>query len=51
MTSREQTLALVLLGAILLTVGGAGGYMFILQPLQKQKAAEETLNDGNRRPR
>lgn len=44
MTSREQTLALVLLGAILLVVGGAGGYMFIWQPLQKQQAAEATLN-------
>lgn len=44
MTSREQTLAFVLLGAILLTVGGAGGYLFIWQPLQKQKEQEATLN-------
>ena len=43
MNSREQTLALVLLGAILLTAGAAGGYMFAWQPLQKQKAAEATL--------
>jgi hypothetical protein len=44
MTSREQTLAFVLLGAILLTVGGAGGYMFIWQPLQKQREQEAALN-------
>ncbi|QJW97185.1 hypothetical protein [Frigoriglobus tundricola] len=43
MTSREQTLAIVLLGAIALTVGGAGGYMFVWQPLQQQQAAEEKL--------
>jgi hypothetical protein len=45
MTSREQTLAIVLLGAVLLTVGGVGGYMFLWQPLQRQKAAEEALNN------
>jgi hypothetical protein len=44
MTSREQTLAIVLLSAVLLTVGGVGGYMFIWQPLQRQKAEEEKLN-------
>jgi hypothetical protein len=44
MTSREQTLALVLIGATILIGGGAGGYMLIWQPLQRQKAAEEALN-------
>jgi len=43
MTSREQTLAIVLLGAVALTVGGAGGYMFIWQPLQQQGDAKEKL--------
>lgn len=43
MNSREQTLALVLLGAILLTVGAVGGYLFVWQPLQKQKEAAEAL--------
>jgi hypothetical protein len=45
MTSREQTLALVLLGAVLLIAGGGGGYMFIWQPLQRQKADEAKLNE------
>jgi hypothetical protein len=44
MTSREQTLALILIGAIVLIGGGAGGYMLIWQPLQRQKAAEAALN-------
>ncbi len=43
MNSREQTLALVLLGAILLTVGAVGGYLFVWQPLQKQGEAAEAL--------
>ncbi len=43
MNPREQTLSLVLLGAIALTVAGAGGYFFIWQPLQRQNAAMQTL--------
>ena len=44
MTSREQTLSFILIGALVLIVGGAGGYVFVLQPLQRQQAAEIALN-------
>ena len=43
MTSREQTLALLLIGLMVLGVGAAGGYLLIWSPLQQQKAAEETI--------
>jgi hypothetical protein len=44
MNSREQTLALVLIGAIVLIAAGAGGYFFVWQPLQAQRNAESALN-------
>src|SRR5262245_9394099 len=43
MTSREHTLAIVLLGLILLGGGGALGYMFVYVPLQEKKAAAQKL--------
>jgi hypothetical protein len=45
MNSRDQMLSLVLIGAVVLGVAGAGGYFFVWQPLQKQRAAAATLND------
>lgn len=44
MNSREQTLSLVLIGAIVLIAAVGGGYLFVWQPLQRQGAAEATLN-------
>ena len=43
MNSREQTLAIILIGAIVATVAGAGGYFFVLSPLNKQRNAEAAL--------
>lgn len=44
MNSREQTLALLLIGFMVLAVAGAGGYFFVLKPLSRQRAAEAALN-------
>jgi hypothetical protein len=43
MSSREFTLAILLVGFILLGVGGAAGYMLIYSPLQEKKAAAQKL--------
>src|SRR5262245_24478250 len=43
MNSREQTLALILLGTVVLFAVGAGGYFFVWQPYQRHRAAEEAL--------
>lgn len=43
MTPRERTLALVLIGAVVLVVAGAGGYFLVLEPLQSARAAEDAL--------
>lgn len=45
MNSREQTLSLILIGAVTLFAAGAGGYFFVWQPLMKQRAAAAALND------
>lgn len=45
MNSREQTLALILIGALTLFAVGGGGYFFVWQPLQQQRAAAAALND------
>ncbi len=39
MTSRERTLAIVVLGLLLVVGGGAAGYMLIYEPLQEKNAA------------
>lgn len=44
MNSREQTLSLVLIGTVVLIAALGGGYMFVWQPLQTQRAAEAALN-------
>jgi hypothetical protein len=44
MNSREQTLALILVGAIAATVAGAVGYFFVWVPLGKQRTEENALN-------
>ncbi len=44
MTSREQTLALLLIGAVVLSVGALGGYFFVLQPLQSNRNEQDKLN-------
>ena len=43
MTSRERTLAIVLLGMLLVGGGGVCGYMFVYSPLQQKKAAAQKL--------
>ncbi len=43
MTSREQTLAYFLIAAVLLIVGGVGGYMFVYQPLEQKREAAVAL--------
>jgi hypothetical protein len=43
MNSREQTLALLLLGLITLTVAGAVGYFFVLGPIAKARNDELAL--------
>lgn len=45
MSSREQLMAYLLLGVIVLTVLGAGGYFFILRPLANVEAAEVALQE------
>lgn len=45
MNSREQTLSLILIATVVLFVAGAGGYFFVWQPIQKQRAAAQTLRD------
>ncbi|MBM3980197.1 MAG: hypothetical protein FJ304_07905 [Planctomycetes bacterium] len=44
MNSREQTLAVLLVGLIVAAVAAAGGYFFVLRPLNKQRDAENALN-------
>lgn len=44
MNSREQKLAMLLIGFMVLAVAGAGGYFFVLKPLSRQRAAEAALN-------
>ncbi len=44
MNSREQTLAIILIGAMVATVAGGGGYYFIIRPLAKYNQAEAALN-------
>src|SRR6188508_1187779 len=43
MSSRERTLAIVLMGLILLFAGGAGGYFLVYQPLQQKRTAAAKL--------
>ncbi len=43
MTPREQKLALILIGIMVLGVGGAGGYLLVWSPLEKQREAELAL--------
>ena len=43
MTSREQTLAIVFLGLLLVGGGGFCGYLFVLAPLQEKNAAAQKL--------
>jgi hypothetical protein len=43
MNSREQTLAVIVLGAMVASVGAAGGYFFILKPLSDASTAEATV--------
>jgi hypothetical protein len=43
MNPREQKLALLLVGLITLTMAGAGGYAFVLRPIERAGAAEESL--------
>lgn len=43
MTPRDQKLALLLIGVMALTVGAAGGYFFVFDPIQKNRAAEAAL--------
>ncbi|MFM8271672.1 MAG: hypothetical protein ACKODX_04985 [Gemmata sp.] len=43
MTPRDQRIALSLIGVVTLTVAAAGSYLFVWQPLQKQKEAEAAL--------
>ena len=45
MTSRERTLALVLIGAVALTVVVIGGYLFVWQPIQDNAAEQAKLDD------
>ncbi len=45
MTSRDQTLALLLIGIMTLTVGAVGGYLLVLVPVQKNRAAELALRN------
>ncbi len=45
MTSRDQTLALLLIGVLTLTVGAIGGYLFVYEPLAAKRAAEAELRD------
>ena len=43
MTQRERILAMIVLALLFLGVGGVGGYMFILSPLQNKVRDEEKL--------
>lgn len=43
MTPRDQKLALLLIVVMALTVGAVGGYLFVLQPVQKNLADKDTL--------
>lgn len=43
MSNREQFLAIVLIGLILLGVGGVGGYMLVYQPIQQKHALADQL--------
>jgi hypothetical protein len=43
MNSREQTLAIILIGAIGVSVAGASGYFLVYQPLTKAREQEATL--------
>jgi hypothetical protein len=45
MTQRERILAMIVLALLVLGVGGVGGYMFILSPLQDKARAEEKLQN------
>ncbi len=45
MTSRDQMLALLLIGIMTLTVGAVGGYLFVWQPYQAKKNAEAALGE------
>lgn len=43
MTPRDQKLALVLIGVMALTAGAMGGYFFVYEPIQQNRAAEVAL--------
>ncbi len=43
MSNREQFLAIVLIGLILLGVGGVGGYMLVYKPIQQKHALADQL--------
>lgn len=43
MTPRDQKLALLLIVVMALTVGAVGGYLFVLQPVQKNLADKDNL--------
>ncbi len=43
MSTRERTMAIVLLALLLVGGGGVGGYLFILQPIQQKQTAVANL--------
>ncbi|MDB5307518.1 MAG: hypothetical protein JWO38_1720 [Gemmataceae bacterium] len=45
MSSRERTLAVLLIGLILLGVGGVGGYMLVYEPVQRKWAEAAKLEE------